>query len=87
MARAGRDDAPSFINHGGFDPGVFYATLPEIVHPQLQECDEDAYRNQRFANLILNDLFKEAEFNALYDFDCWRGVRFYRLKAVPSASG
>lgn len=85
MARAGRDQNPVYPNHDGFSKEVFYATLPQIVHPQFGTCDQQAYDTNPFFGKVLRGLFQEAEFQALYTFECFEGLRFYRLAAMPGA--
>ena len=85
MARAGRDQDSVYINHDGFSKDVFYATLPQIMHPQFGACDQQSYDTNPFFSKVLRGLFREAEFQALYTFDCFEGLRFYRLAATPGA--
>ncbi len=85
MAHAGRDQASVYSNHDGFSKPVFYATLPEIVHPQFGACDKQVYDGNRFFNKVLRQLFHDPEFQDLYTFECFEGLRFYRLAPKPGA--
>ena len=85
MARAGRDQETVYINHDGFSKDVFYATLPEIMHPQFGTCDQESYDTNPFFRKVLRGIFREADFQALYSFDCFEGLRFYRLASRPGA--
>ena len=78
MARADRDQVGAYVNHGGFSKAVFYDTLPEIVHPQFGACDRAAYDGNRFFGKVLRGLLAEPEFQSLYRFECFEGLRFYR---------
>lgn len=78
MAHADRDQVGAYVNHGGFSKAVFYDTLPEIVHPQFGACDQVAYDGNRFFSKVLRGLFADPEFQKLYRFECFEGLRFYR---------
>ncbi len=85
MARADRQKVASYINHGGFSREVFYANLPDIVLPRFTACDQADYDNNPFFPRILDYIFAEPEFQALYTFECWGEMAFYRRKDFPSA--
>lgn len=82
MARTNREKVANYINHGGFSRGVFYATLPEIVHPYFGECDKTRYDEHPFYARILDHVFTEPEFQAAYEFKCWEGLVFYHRTGV-----
>jgi hypothetical protein len=85
MARADRHLAGSYVNHGGFSRTVFYDTLPEIVHPQFGTCDKENYDTNPFFGKVLRWVVRDEEFQDLYEFECFEGLRFYRLAAKPGA--
>ncbi len=80
MARADRHQVGEYVNHGGFSRTVFYATLPDIVHPQIGECDKASYDGNRFFGKALRNVFQDTQFQELYEFECFEGLRFYKLK-------
>lgn len=80
MAHADRNLAGPYINHGGFSRTVFYKTLPEIVHPQFGGCDKQGYDDNRFFGRVLRWLVRDEAFQELYEFECFEGLRFYRLR-------
>lgn len=79
MARVDRDRVGAVVNHGGFSKTVFYDTLPGIVHPQFGACDKDGYDSNRFFGKVLRGLLQDEKFQQLYRFECFEGLRFYRL--------
>lgn len=84
MAHADRDKAARHINHGGFSREVFYAHQPDIVLPLFAECDKQAYDENPFFPKVLDYIFAEPEFQALYTFECWRDLAYYRRTEFPS---
>ena len=85
MARADRHQTSVYINHGGFSKAVFYDTLPEIVHPQFGACDKEEYDTNRFFGRVLRWVIQDEAFQNLYNFECFEGLRFYRLAPKPGA--
>jgi len=82
MARTNREKVANYINHGGFFRDVFYATLPDIVHPHFGDCDKARYDEHPFYARILDHVFTEPEFQSTYEFECWEGLVFYRKTGV-----
>lgn len=80
MARSNREKVAPYVNHGGFSREVFYRTLPDIVHPEPAACDKERFDTHPFYSRILDDLFRDAEFQDLYAFECWEGLVFYRRR-------
>ena len=85
MARTNREKVANYINHGGFSRDVFYATLPDIVHPYFGECDKAHYDEHPFYARILDHVVTEPEFQAAYEFECWEGLVFYRRIGAEEA--
>ena len=80
MAMAGRGEVTEFKNHGGFDKGIFYATLPDLVDPHFGPCDEARMQESVITRTMLDHILIEQRFLELYEFACRDGLVFYQRR-------
>jgi len=76
MAHAERHDR---WLQGGFSKDVFMSVTPDIVTPMNDEC-EMAWPEDHWINVALEQIYRDPDFLALYELDCWQGVSFFRHK-------
>ncbi len=71
--------------YGVFNKALFLDTSPQVVAIDLVSCDRVDWPENPFLAGILDNLFQDPEFHALYVLDCWNGMALYRLREYQVA--
>jgi arabinofuranosyltransferase len=64
-------------NHAAFNQQVLYSHPPEVLLPEPGPCDQALYDSQEFRNSVLDNIFQDARFQAMYAYACRDGLSFY----------
>ncbi len=67
-------------NHAAFNKEVLYRHAPDIILPTTEECSRSRFVGNDFNQSVMDNIFEEPRFRALYAFACYRSVSFFVRK-------